>query len=46
MKEVYLVRHSAPFVSIKTDENVKWSDFNRNMILVVFVTTWRTKKSR
>lgn len=33
MKEVYLVRHSAPFVSIKTDENVKWSDFNRNMIL-------------
>ena len=33
MKEVYLVRHSAPFVNIKADENVKWSDFNRNMIL-------------
>ena len=29
MKEVYLVRHSAPFVSIKTDENVKLS-FSKN----------------
>lgn len=37
-KEVYLIRHSAPFVKIDNYEdykNVPWRDFNRNMILSI-----------
>lgn len=38
MKKIYLVRHSAPFVSIDNYndyENVSWNNYNRNMILSV-----------
>ena len=36
MKEIYLIKHSGPFVDIKNYEdyeNVLWEDYNRNMIL-------------
>lgn len=36
MKEIYLIRHSAPFIEIENYsdyKNVSWSDYNRNMIL-------------
>lgn len=36
MKNIYLIRHSAPFVEIDNYEdykNVLWDDYNRNMIL-------------
>ncbi len=36
MKNVYLIKHSGPFVDIKNYddyENVLWEDYNRNMIL-------------
>ena len=36
MKNIYLVRHSAPFIEIDNYsdyENVSWDDYNRNMIL-------------
>ena len=35
-KEIYLIRHSAPFVEIDNYsdyKNVNWEDYNRNMIL-------------
>lgn len=38
MKKIYLIRHSAPFVSIDNYndyENVSWNNYNRNMILSV-----------
>ena len=37
-KEVYLVRHSGPFIEIKDYKdykNVPWKDYNRNMILSI-----------
>lgn len=37
-KVVYLIRHSSPFVEIENYDdykNVKWADYNRNMILSV-----------
>ena len=36
MKTIYLIRHSAPFVEIDNyvnNDNVLWSEFNKNMIL-------------
>lgn len=36
MKEIYLIRHSAPFIEIDNYvdyKNILWSDYNRNMIL-------------
>ena len=36
MKEIYLIKHSGPFVDIKNYEdyeNVLWEDYNKNMIL-------------
>ena len=38
MKTIYLIRHSAPFIEIenyKNNENIKWNEVNRNMILSV-----------
>lgn len=38
MKEIYLIRHSAPFVEIENYDdykNVNWEEYNRNMILSV-----------
>ena len=35
-KEIYLIRHSAPFIEIDNYndyKNVNWDDYNRNMIL-------------
>lgn len=36
MKTIYLIRHSAPFIEIDNyanNDNILWSEFNRNMIL-------------
>ena len=35
MKKIYLVRHSGPFVDLKEDNDLKWEDLNKNMILSV-----------
>ena len=38
MKNIYLIRHSAPFVEIANYEdyrNVNWAEYNKNMILSV-----------
>lgn len=35
MKELYLVRHSAPFVKIKDRGKIPFSEFSKNMILSV-----------
>ena len=33
MKELYLIRHSAPFVKIKDRGRIPFNEFNKNMIL-------------
>lgn len=38
MKEIYLIRHSAPFIELENYvdyKNVLWDDYNRNMILSI-----------
>lgn len=35
MKKIYLIRHSGPFVEYEGNENIKWEERNKNMILSV-----------